>query len=226
MAHLMKLELKKLPYGRYILLAALAILLSMYFVLVALYDTSDGVYTFENTFRVVEMIFAFVFILFFAVLNVSLVISEYSNKTILLMFTYPVDRKKLIAAKLLLTTLFIATSMAVGYILCGAFLVGLDRRYDLLAGEFSPQLLQSWLAEGAATVVVFCCLGLWTFAAGMLKKSATVTLVSAVGCVLFRQLVITAGENNRETAGFVLFMLAATAAVLWYTFAKSITRLD
>lgn len=44
-----------------------------------------------------------VFIVFAGVLIAKLVIGEYKNRTITVMFTYPVSRKKLMAAKLLLT---------------------------------------------------------------------------------------------------------------------------
>ena len=100
MAHLMKLELKKIHFLRYIFISIAAIILSMFFVFVALNDTSDNAYTFESAFRAVQLIFAFVYVIFFAVLVSALIISEYNNKTILLMFTYPIDRKKLIISKL------------------------------------------------------------------------------------------------------------------------------
>ncbi|MDI3410257.1 ABC transporter permease subunit [Bacillus sonorensis] len=44
-----------------------------------------------------------VFIVFAGVLIAKLIIGEYKNRTITVMFTYPVSRKKLMAAKLLLT---------------------------------------------------------------------------------------------------------------------------
>lgn len=226
MVHLIRLELKKVHFKKYTLFSVLAILLSMFFVFVALNDTSDSTYTFENTFRAVEMIFAFVFIIFFAVLNVSLIISEYNSKTILLMFTYPVDRKKIIIAKLLMITLFIVVSMIVGYALCCSFIMGIDRYSNLVVGEFSPSVFKNWVTAGASTIIVFCCLGLWTFVAGMLKKSATVTIVSSIIFIFFRQMVITASENNQENIWFVLFVIAVTIVALWYTFTKKITQLD
>ena len=69
MERLMKLELKKIHFRKYILLSALMIALSMYFVLAELLGSSGIIRTFDNTFRSVEMIFAFEFIILFAVLN-------------------------------------------------------------------------------------------------------------------------------------------------------------
>lgn len=222
----MKLELKKVHFRNYILLSVLLIVLSMYFVFVALHDSSEAARTFENTLRVVEMIFAFVFIIFFAVLNSALIISEYNNRTILLMFTYPVDKKKVICAKLLVITLFIVVSMAVGYIFNGLFLVGLDGRFDLLEGEFGTDVLGRWILRAAVTVIVFSCLGLWTFAAGMVRKSVAVTIVSSVLFIFLRQIVITADGSGQEGIGVILTTVGITAAAMWYVFTKKITELE
>lgn len=226
MGHLIKLELKKIHFRNYILFSALLIVLSMYFVFVALHDSSGISRTFENTFRTVEMIFAFVFVIFFAVLNSALIISEYNNRTILLMFTYPVDKKKVIVSKLLVITLFIAVSMVIGYIFSGLFIAGLDGRFDLLEGEFGADILGRWILRAAVTVIVFSCLGLWTFAAGMVKKSVAATIVSSVLFIFLRQIVITADGSQQEGVWVVLITIGITAAAMWYVFTKKIIELE
>lgn len=226
MEHLMKLELKKIHFKNYILLSALMIALSMFFVFVSLNDTSEHVRTFENTFRTVEMIFAFAFIILFSVLNSALVISEYNNRTILLMFTYPVDKKKVVAAKILIISLFISVSMIVGYILCSFFIVGIDRRFDLLEGEFSASVLKGWTLRAIVTIIVFCCLGFWTLAAGMIRKSVVVTVVSSIVFIFLRQIVIASSKSQQENIWVVLITAGITAAAMWYMFAKKITELD
>lgn len=226
MLHLIKLEFRKLHFSKYVLISAFSILLGMYFVFVALNDTAAGQHTFTNAFRSVEMIFVILYVIFFGVLNVSMVLSEYNNKTILLMFTYPIDRKKLILAKLIIITGFIAVSILLGYVLCGGFLVFVDSHFDMVQGDFSQAILKSWIQAAISTTIVFCCLGLLTFAAGMIKKSPTVTFVSSVILIFLRQVAITADGSGEESAYLVLAALAVTAAALWYTFAKKITQVE
>lgn len=217
MWRLMKLELKKVHFKKYVLISALLILLSMYFVCVSLNDTSGSQDTYESTFRVIELIFAFVFIIFFSVLNSSIIISEYNNKTILIMFTYPVNRKKIIAVKLMLNTLFITASLAAGYIACCTFVVAVDKRFDLLAGEFSPSMISGWISAAALTIVAFNAWGICTFVVGMWKKSVSMTIVSSMIFVFLRQVLITATDNNHESPmlvlGLVIVTLAAVAGV-------------
>ncbi|MCM1026442.1 MAG: ABC transporter permease [Roseburia sp.] len=226
MVRLMKLELKKIHFLRYLLMSAAALLLAMFFVFVALNDSGSQKDTFDSAFRAVQMIFVFVYVIFFAVLVSALVISEYNNKTILLMFTYPLDRKKLMASKLLLITLFMASSILAGYVCCALFLVGVDRRLDLIAGEFSAEVLQSWISAALSSTVVFCCLGLWSFAAGMLRKSVTVTIVSSMVFIFLRQVVVSASVNYRESIRVVLAAVVITLLALWYTFRRKLTQID
>ncbi|MCM1144495.1 MAG: ABC transporter permease [Blautia sp.] len=226
MKHLMRLELKKIHFLRYILISAAAILFAIFFIFVALNDSAGSKDTFDRAFRVVQMIFVFVYVIFFAVLVSALVISEYNHKTILLMFTYPIDRKKLIAAKLLLITLFIAVSVLVGYVCCALFIVGVDSRLDWIAGEFSLEVLKNWISAAFSSTVVFCCLGLWSFVAGMIKKSVTVTIVSSVIFIYLRQIVIAASENYQESIWVVLGAAAISAFALQYTFRRKIMQID
>ena len=200
MMHLMRLELKKIHFKKYIFFSALAIVLSMYFVFVSLYDTSEHVRTFENTFQTVELIFAFIFVIFFSVLNAAIVISEYNNKTILSMFTYPIDKKKMVTAKLLLITIFMAVSMLIGYAACSLFIIGIDKRFDLLDGEFSFTVLENLIYGTLATTIVFCCLGLWTFAVGMIKKSVSMTIVSSMIFIFYGRLSLQQARGIRKAA--------------------------
>ncbi|MDB6275725.1 ABC transporter permease [Clostridioides difficile] len=117
MIHLMKLELKKVGLKRYFLFSMLGIFLCMFFVFTGLNDKSTSIYDYDVTFRTISLFFCFYYIILFAVLNVAYIINEYTNKTILILFSYPLDRKKLILSKLLLITTLMISSMIVGYII-------------------------------------------------------------------------------------------------------------
>lgn len=136
MIHLMKLELKKVGLKRYFLFSMLGIFLCMFFVFTGLNDKSTSIYDYDVTFRTISLFFCFYYIILFAVLNVAYIINEYTNKTILILFSYPLDRKKLILSKLLLITTLMISSMIVGYICCFTFVVVLDKYFNLVIGDF------------------------------------------------------------------------------------------
>ena len=89
--------------GWYIRGALIANVIIMGFMwLISYSEKADGGVSFQSTDEAFLIIGTFdraVFIVFGAVLIVKLVISEYKNKTILVMFTYPISRKKLLTAK-------------------------------------------------------------------------------------------------------------------------------
>ncbi len=99
MINLMKLELKKVGLKRYFLFSILGIFLCMFFVFTGLNDKSTSIYDYDVTFSTISLVFCFYYIILFAVLNVAYIINEYTNKTILILFSYPLDRKKLIFIK-------------------------------------------------------------------------------------------------------------------------------
>lgn len=116
MMHLMKLELRKVGLKKYIMIAIAGILISMYFLLVGLNDSSTVRDSYETAFTMVGMIFCFYYVTLFSVLVSSYIVNEYNHKTILILFSYPIGHKKLMAAKLLLITLLVTVSMTIGYI--------------------------------------------------------------------------------------------------------------
>ena len=226
MVHLMRLEWKKVHFWHYIFISVAAIILGMFFVFVGLNDTSDSTYTFESSFRAAQLFFAFAYVIFFAVLVSALVISEYNNKTILLMFTYPLDRKKLIVSKLLIITLFMGISLLLGYLFCALFIVEVDKQLDLVAGDFTVDVLKNWVYAALSSTIVFCCLGFWSFAVGMVKKSVAAPIVSSVIFIYLRQIVIAASETYQENIGEVIAALVITFVVLRYVFAKKVMQID
>ena len=120
MVHLFKLELKKFKTGQKTIFSLTAIIFSILFITVSLVDsmtdpaqTKD---TFDSTFLVIGLLMSFVFLVYSSVLTSSLVISEYNQRTITILFSYPLNKKHLIAVKMILITIFTALSMFVGYV--------------------------------------------------------------------------------------------------------------
>ena len=141
MIHLMKLELKKVGLKKYVLFSITGIFISMFFLFVGLNDSSTIKSSYETAFSTVGLIFCFYYIVLFSVLVSAYIVNEYNHKTILVMFSYPVDRRKLMIAKLLLITLLVMFSMIIGYLCCGTFIVIADRYWELIEGEFEISVI-------------------------------------------------------------------------------------
>jgi len=126
MLRLMKLELVKNKFGWYVKSAIIANILMiaiLWFVMYISQIEGDLIATTPQDFFVLigAMVRA-TFIVFASVLIAKIVIDEYKSKTILIMFSYPIKRKKLIASKLLfIAALTFITMLFSNIIVAGLF---------------------------------------------------------------------------------------------------------
>lgn len=229
MAHLLKLELKKFRITRNIVFTFVAILFSILFMTVSLVDsmtdpkqTKD---TFESMFTVVGLLMSFIFLVYSSVLTARLVIGEYNQGTITIMFSYPLNRKNLIASKLIIIMAYTAISMVVGYLLCTVYLIVADRTFDMLEGAFQLSMLQTWIPTAVITIVVCTILSLWPFIIGMIRKSVPATIVTSLIVIVFRQVIITKNTTNQESILQILLVAIVTLVAALFIFKKKVPEL-
>lgn len=226
MIHLMKLELKKVGLKKYVLFSIVGIIISIFFLFVGLHDSSTIKSSYETVFSTVGLIFCFYYIILFSVLVAAYIVDEYNHKTILVMFSYPIDRRKLMIAKLLLITLLVMFSMMIGYICCGAFIVIADKCWDLIAGEFEISVLFYWIPTALKAIITFCALGIGTFVIGMIKKSVPMTIISAIVFCYIRQFYIAGMDLYEENWLFVIGVVVITMIGVCYTLTCKIGQTD
>ncbi|WP_435302985.1 ABC transporter permease [Leuconostoc mesenteroides] len=96
MFKLIRLEMRKTNFKQYVIGGFIASLIIPVFLFFLLYiDKQDSPITNTNFLFLVDSITRIVFIIFSGVLISRLIVEEYNDKTITLMFTYPISRKKL-----------------------------------------------------------------------------------------------------------------------------------
>ncbi|HEY2491974.1 MAG TPA: ABC transporter permease [Paenibacillus sp.] len=228
MLNLMKLEMKKNKMGWYfkgVVLANLIIVLFMCFMPYA--EGLEGNPVFSGVSEALSVIGTFVrvtFVIFASVLFAKLIIDEYKNNTISVLFTYPIQRKKIILAKILLITgvTFIVIVLSNVFV-SGSFMIVNHylnlTPYDLTSDRITSELINIVVQAIAATGMSLICLYF-----GMRKKSVPTTIVSSL-------LII--GVVNSNNGGFTLSSIIAiplTLAVIgvciaYFTF-RNIDRVD
>lgn len=229
MAHLIKLELKKIGIARNVIFLVAAILFSILFITISLWDsmtdpeqTKD---TFESTYLVIGLLMSFIFLVYSSVLTARLVIGEYNQRTITIMFSYPLNRAKLIASKLTIIMIYTAISMAIGYVCCSGYIVFVDRFFDMLEGTFQPSMLQTWIPMAITTVIVCTVLSLWPFIIGMIRKSVPTTIVTSLIVIVFRQVIISKNATYHESILQILLVAIVTLVAALFIFKKKVPDL-
>lgn len=150
-----------------------------------------------DTMAMAAMLVRAVLIVWEAVFLSTLMIEEYRNKTIGLLFTYPVKRLDLILAKLAL----ICGSMLAFHIGSGIFqnvcISFLSGRLDFVTYRFENLFTQT------ITAISTILLGLFPLFVGMAKKSSIAAVVSSI--------IIVAVASNTQNAGAGLLSMPLLA---------------
>ncbi|MCT1404079.1 ABC transporter permease [Paenibacillus sp. p3-SID867] len=110
MLKLISLEFRKFRFARYIgyaAMAELAILLFLTLISITDYGAEDYAYsTYPESFMLIDTFVRATFMIFAGSLLSSMIVLEYRNKALTVLFTYPIKRHKLIVAKLVIIFFF------------------------------------------------------------------------------------------------------------------------
>ena len=203
---LIRMEIKKVPLKPHSagLLAANLIIFTLSVFMSSLLTASGDISTLPglppfqlDTVTIAAMLVRATLIVWEAVLISVFVIEEYRNKTIGLLFTYPVSRTKLIMAKLFLicgiSFLFHVLSNIFQY--ASIFLAA--KCFDFVTFSVGNILVQ------IVTTISAVLLGLFPLYVGMIKKSTIATVVSSIVIVAI------ASNSQGSSAGLLSIPVAA-----------------
>ena len=141
------------------------------------------------------------------------------------MFSYPINRKQLIASKLIIIMVYTALSMAFGYICCCGYIVAADKAFDMLDGTFQPSFLQTWIPSAIISIIVCTALSLWPFIIGMIRKSVPAAIVTSLLTIFLRQLMISKNSTYQESLIQVCLVIVITAVFTFLTFKKNVPQI-
>ncbi|WP_286155065.1 ABC transporter permease [Bacillus sp. FJAT-27264] len=181
---LMSLEIRKHKLTgliKGVLIANLIILGFM--VLVLFVDQNEQVSTFTSFGDVFEGLFVFVkavFIIFASALLGRLIIEEYRSNTISLLFMYPIPRKKLLTAKLIIVFLFTFCTIIISDLVLGALLFWINHYLQIIPGQLTWILVKDELVKLGTGALYAAGIGLIPLYFGMRKKSISATIISSV----------------------------------------------
>lgn len=225
MGKLIKLEWEKYEIGKYIRNAAILIVLLVIFNYAMTFlgianDPDTGVpdMAFSNmgVSTNVELLTDITFLIFAAAMHATFIIGAYKNKTMNLMFLYPLNRKKIMAAKMLAVCIFCFAGIVIAKLACYGvsnlgFMMGqkasFPMDYNMLSVSFYSQLL----IRSAATISI----SLLALLIGMIAKSSKVTVISSFLLIILMQgNVGGATLKDNLAVPIVLMAISVLAAIL------------
>ncbi|QUL56665.1 ABC transporter permease [Paenibacillus tritici] len=186
MLKLIRLELRKNKFNflKSVLIADLAILGFM--ILIAFTSLNEGEFSsYPDLFDGVFVFVKAIYIIFASVLLSKLVIDEYKNNTITVLFMYPVPRKMLLTAKLIIVFVFTFLSIFLSDIVISSILTGVDYFVPAtIQGMLTQDLILTHLMKAGTDALYAAGMGLIPLYFGMRRKSVPATIVTAIFIVM------------------------------------------
>lgn len=182
MLKLMKLEWKKNNIGKYIRNAVIMFMALCLLTILVGRDPDTGEIS-----LFIETLSSMSFLVFTSVMLSSFVVSAYTNKTINLMFSYPIKRQKILVSQMLAVWIFnfialiLTRLLLYGSILICAYFAGLSFSvdFDMTNMSFYIQLILK--------AIVTISMSFISLFIGMSKKSAKATITSSFVLILLTQ---------------------------------------
>lgn len=210
MLKLIRLEMKKYKIGTYIRGAIIANLVMMglpFIIFLTSKTTGENAFqSYDEIFLLINLLVKATFIVFASVLLSRFVLEEYKSGTITLLFMYPIKRKKLFAAKLLIVSSFTFLSIIVTNI----FLIIVSCTINSIDPVITEKLTEAVIFDNllmiGTSALTSCCMALIPLFIGMKSKSVPATIISSI--------VIASIVCQTNSSGFSLSSIVAIPIVL------------
>lgn len=226
----MKLEIKKYKLTKYIKGIFIATVCIIAFITVSLIDsmtdpeqTKD---TYDSIVRMLNLLVTGTFVIFSSVLTAKYIIGEYKDRTILLMFTYPIKREKIILTKLAMVCSFTGISIAISYALCVVYVTIAEVIFDVTASTITVELIIYGIKEMIISVILGSVLSLFPYIIGMNKKSVSIPIIIGILAAFMQTPLM--GRNPALTDAFLKIAILLIIALLGVklTLINKINELD
>lgn len=121
-----------------------------------------------------------VFCVLAAVIYSKIIIEEYSGKRPILLFSYPINRKKIMLSKLCIVFVFTVIAMFISNFLIFIIFGVSEKFLHLVSGDFTYSIMFQAIETTLIMSLSAASIGIIAVGIGFIKKSVPTTIVSAV----------------------------------------------
>lgn len=233
MFNLIKLELRKTPIRPYIwasAVIALCMLGFLYTFSAVSYMGSDAdsieFSSYYNIIVLTNSLIMFSFSVLAAVMLTSFVIKEYSGKNAILLFSYPVERKAVLHAKILLVSAFTVLSLLLTALVIYLVWGLTECIFPLVEDSISIALMVNVIRDTLCMAVISTGISLIAVNIGFRKKSISTTIVAAtIICIIPANLVV-AGVSSAIIIVGLTIVTAIAGLLALFGLTKTISKIE
>ena len=188
---LMRLEARKIKIHRLILFAIPITLVLIYATFVSIYGINQ---THASSFAaIIKMMTATVWDFYFfytAYLVSKIIVEEYVNCTVMILFTYSIPRRRIFFAKILSTSVISLPCQAVSQTICFIFLLTMDRRFSLVNGFITRVDYIEWTQYVLIDLLAAAASVLFLSAIAVIRKSSASVFLYGITFLFVYQVII------------------------------------
>lgn len=219
MDRLIKLEIKRNKLSAYFLASGIicAIMTGFIYLIatIARVENDADFLRYENIFKLHSALSLIIFCIFSAVMYSKFVIEDYSHGRAILLFSYPIARRKIFFAKLLLVITFTFSSLLVCTIVPMTVFSISESISPILNGNITFALILSQLLNIGIYAVAIASIGLIALGIGFIKKSIAATIVSAISLAsIIGNIVTGLGASIPTLVGVTILLITGFATAI------------
>ena len=227
MIKLLKLELKKQNIRMYIISSIIVSIVMLCFLFLFAYapqiDSNDKDLSFfagyKNIISLFSMFNMFVFAMLGSVMYSKFVIEDYMDNKLILLFSYPIPRKKVLLSKIVLVGGFMVLAMILSLLFNFVTFISLDYFLKWMNDSFSMAFFVELIEKSILMTISAFCVSFFACALGFIKKSVPTTVVSAM--VLGSMLSNSGVSNNKSLIYiFAIILICLTVGSFVYLLNK------
>lgn len=167
---------------------------------------------YDNVIALSTLICMAIFCVLSSVMYSRFVIDEYAGKRATLLFSYPVDRRKILLAKLLVVFIYIFTAMTICNLLSLVIFAVTERFVPMVNDTMTIDTITTAIKGTVVMGLTSASLGVVATGIGFIKKSVPTTIVSSVVMVAVLGNLMSGALTN-EGFLYVLLGISMTSAL-------------
>lgn len=185
-------------------------------------------YNFADFMSLANIFIRITFVVFSGILISRLVIEEYKSKTMQLLFTYPLQRKKIIQAKLMIVLGFCFASIFISTLLIEGVTVLLNPQLHFFEAPATMTDLFATVPSILIASAMTAGLSLISLIFGMRKKSTSATITSSVIIGTLSNAMVSNGSSSVSMFQFIVIpaILCLFGLAVAYLSYRRIDRID
>lgn len=228
MLKLIKLEIRKFKFKGFIQGAVIAnlVILALMFLIVLTdkFEASASFTDYASIFPIIGTFSKVTFAIFAAVLIARMIIGEFNNKTIAVLFMYPINRKKLLVAKLAIIVAFTFVSILLTDLVLGSLFCILNSYYSFISDSLTGVKVTNFLINSVLDAFAYSGVSLIPLYFGMRKKSVSATIIASIVIVTL----LSSNNNGFSLSSIIAIPLsfAAIGVIIAYLAIRNIEHKD